>query len=43
MTNNNILLLVCVGIAAVALIVFLIWKNHKDRKELDADDSDAEE
>jgi len=41
MNNINVTVIVCLGIAAVALVIFLIWKNNKDRKELDADETDA--
>jgi len=41
MDTSAIITIVLVGLAALALIIFLIWKNKKDRKTLnpDADDS----
>ena len=37
MERNSMLILVPVCIALAALIVFLIWKNKKDKKRLNPD------
>lgn len=41
MDKMNILIIVV--IAAIALIVFLVWKNQKDRVKLNPDAPDAME
>jgi FtsZ-interacting cell division protein ZipA len=43
MNTANIITIVLVGIAALALIIFLIWKNQKDKKALNPDAEDAVE
>jgi hypothetical protein len=43
MNSTNIITIVLVGIAALALVVFLIWKNQKDRKKLNPDAEDSVE
>ena len=43
MEQNNITILVVAGIAFFALVVFLIWKNKKDRKLLNPDAADSVE
>jgi multisubunit Na+/H+ antiporter MnhC subunit len=43
MSTANIITIVLVGIAALALIIFLIWKNQKDKKTLNPDAEDAVE
>lgn len=43
MNNTDILILVIVGIAAAALVIFLAWKNQKDKKELNPDAPDLTE
>ena len=41
MNTANIITIVLVGIATIALIIFLIWKNQKDKKALNPDAEDA--
>jgi flagellar biosynthesis/type III secretory pathway M-ring protein FliF/YscJ len=41
MDKNNTIILVLFGIVVLALIVFLIWKNQKDKKLLNPDAEDA--
>jgi FtsZ-interacting cell division protein ZipA len=43
MSTANIITIVLVGIAALALLIFLIWKNQKDKKALNPDAEDAVE
>lgn len=43
METDQIILLVIAGIAMMALVVFLIWKNLKDRKQINPDAQDAVE
>jgi multisubunit Na+/H+ antiporter MnhC subunit len=43
MTTSNIITIVVVGIAALALIIFLVWKNQKDKKTLNPDAEDSVE
>ncbi|HEY9362845.1 MAG TPA: FeoB-associated Cys-rich membrane protein [Chitinophagaceae bacterium] len=43
MERSNIIILVRVGIALIALVVFLIWKNQKDKKLLNPDAPDSVE
>ena len=43
MTTSNIVTIVIVGIAALALIIFLVWKNQKDKKTLNPDAEDSVE
>jgi hypothetical protein len=38
---NNIIILILAGIFLLALVFFLVWKNHKDKKLLDPDSEDA--
>lgn len=43
MNTANIITIVLVGIAALALIIFLIWENQKDKKAVNPDAEDAVE
>ena len=43
MNTANIITIVFVGIAGLALIIFLIWKNQKDKNALNPDAEDAVE
>lgn len=43
MNTANIITVVLVGIAALGLVIFLIWKNQKDKKTLNPDAEDAVE
>ena len=43
MDTANIMVIVLVGIGALALIIFLIWKNQKDKKTLNPDAEDSVE
>jgi len=43
MEQNNIVILAVAGIAFIALFVFLIWKNTKDKKLLNPDATDSVE
>lgn len=43
MNTADIVTIVLVGIAALALIIFLIWKNQKDKKALNPDAEDSVE
>jgi hypothetical protein len=43
MDQNNVIILVVAGIAFIALVVFLIWKNNKDKKLLNPDAADSVE
>lgn len=43
MNTANIITIVFVGIAALTLIIFLIWKNQKDKKALNPDAEDVVE
>jgi LPXTG-motif cell wall-anchored protein len=43
MEKNNIIILVIVGIVLIALVVFLIRKNQKDKKLLNPDAPDSVE
>ena len=43
MEQNNIIILVIAGIAFIALVVFFIWKNNKDKKLLNPDAADSVE
>ncbi|WP_276135080.1 FeoB-associated Cys-rich membrane protein [Polluticoccus soli] len=37
----NILILAIVGVVVAALIIFLVWKNKKDRRAFNPDSQDA--
>lgn len=37
----NIITIALVGIAALVLVAFLIWKNQKDKKTLNPDAEDS--
>ena len=41
MESHNILILVVTGITALALVVFLIIKNQRDKQLLNPDETDA--
>jgi hypothetical protein len=41
MEGNQIIILALVGVAAVVLIIFLVWKNRKDKKEFNPGSQDA--
>ena len=43
MDTANIIMIVVVGIAALALVIFLIWKNQQDKKTINPDAEDAVE
>jgi hypothetical protein len=43
MEENKALILGIVGVAMAVLIVFLIWKNQKDKKAINPDAQDATE
>jgi LPXTG-motif cell wall-anchored protein len=43
MDTTNIAIIVIVGVALLALVIFLIWKNKKDKKVLNPDAEDAVE
>ena len=43
MDTTTIITIALVGIAALALIIFLIWKNKKDRKKLNPDAGESVE
>jgi len=43
MDTSNIIIIVIVGIAALALVIFLIWKNQQDKKTLNPDAEDSVE
>jgi len=43
MDTTTIITVILVGIAALSLIIFLIWKNKKDRKKLNPDAEDSVE
>ena len=43
MENANITIIVIVGLAALVLVVFLIIRNQKDKKELNPSGPDAVE
>ncbi len=43
MTESNIPILVITGIVAVAIILFLIWRNSKDKKTVNPDAPDSVE
>ena len=43
MNTTNIFVIVIVGVALLALVIFLIWKNNKDKKILNPDAEDAVE
>jgi len=43
MNTTNVFVIVIVGVALLALIIFLIWKNNKDKKILNPDAEDAVE
>ena len=43
MQKDQIILLVCGVVGMVILVVFLIWKNQRDRKQINPDGQDAVE
>ena len=43
MEKNSVIFLIVFGLAVIALIFFLIWKNQKDKKLLDPDAPDSVE
>lgn len=40
MGENNTVIIVIVTVAALAVVVFLFWKNQRDRKEINPDAQD---
>lgn len=40
---SETIIIVLISVAAAALVIFLIWKNNKDKKLLNPDASDAVE
>lgn len=38
--KNDLLAIIVIGIAAIALIAFLIWRNQKDEKPFERDEDE---